>query len=99
MAKLKNIHPGVVLKKEFLEPLEISMYRLSKEILVPQTRMSEIIHGRRSISADTAVRLSIYFGNSANFWLGLQNDYDLEQEMKLNKKEFAKIGEAKYDRV
>ena len=75
------------------------MYRLSKEILVPQTRMSEIIHGRRSISADTAVRLSIYFGNSANFWLGLQNDYDLEQEMKLNKKEFAKIGEAKYDMV
>ena len=70
------------------------LYKLDR-----QTRMSEIIHGRRSISADTAVRLSIYFGNSANFWLGLQNDYDLEQEMKLNKKEFAKIGEAKYDRV
>lgn len=99
MAKLKNIHPGEVLKKEFLEPLEISMYKLSKEILVPQTRMSEIIHGRRSISADTAMRLSIYFGNSANFWLGLQNDYDIEQEMKLNKKEFAKIKEVKCDWV
>lgn len=97
MRKLKNIHPGEVLKKEFLEPMEISMYRLSKEILVPQTRMSEIIKGKRSISADTALRLSLYFGNTANFWLGLQNDYDLEQERKLNKKEFTKIKELKYD--
>lgn len=78
MRKLKNIHPGEILKKEFLEPMEISMYRLSKEILVPQTRMSEIIKGKRSISADTALRLSLYFGNTANFWLGLQNDYDIE---------------------
>lgn len=97
MAKLKNIHPGEVLRKEFLEPMDISMYRLSKEILVPQTRMSEIIKGKRSISADTALRLSLYFGNTANFWLGLQNDYDLEQERKLNKKEFSKIKELKYD--
>jgi len=97
MTKLKNIHPGEVLKKEFLDPMEISMYRLSKEILVPQTRMSEIIKGKRSISADTALRLSLYFGNTANFWLGLQNDYDLEQERKLNKKEFSKIKELKYD--
>ncbi|MBK9271966.1 MAG: HigA family addiction module antidote protein [Saprospiraceae bacterium] len=97
MSKLKNIHPGEVLKKEFLEPMEISMYRLSKEILVPQTRMSEIIKGKRSISADTAMRLSIYFGNTANFWLGLQNDFDIEQEKKLKKKEFAKIKEIKYD--
>lgn len=99
MTKLKNIHPGEVLKKEFLEPMEISMYRLSKEILVPQTRMSEIIKGKRSISADTAMRLSIYFGNTANFWLGLQNDFDIEQEKKLNKKEFAKIKEIKYERA
>ncbi len=97
MTKLKNIHPGEVLKKEFLEPMDISMYRLSKEILVPQTRMSEIIKGKRSISADTALRLSLYFGNTANFWLGLQNDFDLEQERKLNKKEFSKIKELKYD--
>lgn len=97
MTKLKNIHPGEVLKKEFLEPMDISMYRLSKELLVPQTRMSEIIKGKRSISADTALRLSLYFGNTANFWLGLQNDYDLEQERKLNKKEFSKIKELKYD--
>lgn len=99
MAKLKNIHPGEVLKKEFLEPLEISMYRLSKDILVPQTRISEVIKGRRSISADTALRLSLYFGNSTNFWLGLQNDFDIEQEKKLNRKEFAKIKEIKYDWV
>lgn len=97
MTKLKNIHPGEVLKKEFLEPMDISMYRLSKEILVPQTRMSEIIKGKRSISADTALRLSLYFGNTANFWLGLQNDFDLEQERKLNKKEFSKIKELKYE--
>lgn len=99
MAKLKNIHPGEVLKQEFLEPLEISMYRLSKEILLPQTRLSEIIKGKRSISADTALRLSLYFGNSATFWLGLQNDFDLEQERKSNKKIFAKIQELKYESV
>lgn len=99
MAKLKNIHPGEVLKKEFLEPLELSMYRLSKDILVPQTRISEVIKGRRSISADTALRLSLYFGNSTNFWLGLQNDFDIEQEKKLNSKELAKIKVAKYDWV
>ncbi|MCC6814814.1 MAG: HigA family addiction module antidote protein [Saprospiraceae bacterium] len=99
MTKLKNIHPGEVLKKEFLEPMEISMYRLSKEILVPQTRMSEIIQGKRSISADTALRLSLYFGNTANFWLGLQNDFDIEKEKKLKKKELSKIKELKYDWV
>ncbi len=80
MAKLKNIHPGEILKEEFLRELEISAYRLAKDTGIPQTRISQIINGRRSISADTALRLSKYFGNSAKFWIGLQDDYDLEEE-------------------
>ena len=80
MAKLKNIHPGEVLLEEFLSPLEISAYRLSKDIGIPQTRTSQIIKGKRRITADTALRLSRYFGTSAKFWLGLQNDFDLEEE-------------------
>ena len=81
MKKLKNIHPGKVLKEEFLKPYNISAYRLCMDINVPQTRISEIIKGNRSITADTALRLSKYFGNSANFWLGLQNEFDIEDEM------------------
>jgi addiction module HigA family antidote len=81
MKKIKNIHPGEVLKEEFLKPLKISAYRLCMDINVPQTRISEIIKGNRSITADTALRLSKYFGNSANFWLGLQNDFDIEEEI------------------
>ena len=80
MAKLKNVHPGEVLLEEFLIPLAISAYRLSKDLGIPQTRTSQIIHGKRRITADTALRLSKYFGTSAKFWLGLQNDYDLEEE-------------------
>ena len=74
MEKLKNIHPGEILLEEFLIPLSISAYRLSKDIGIPQTRISEIIKGNRRITADTALRLSRYFGNSAKFWLGIQND-------------------------
>lgn len=80
MAKLKNIHPGEVLQEEFLIPLHISAYRLSKDIDIPQTRISEIVKGNRRITADTALRLSKYFGNSAKFWLGLQDDFDIEEE-------------------
>lgn len=80
MAKLKNIHPGEVLSEEFLIPLNISAYKLAKDISIPQTRVSEIIKGNRRITADTALRLSKYFGNSAKFWLGLQNDFDIEEE-------------------
>lgn len=80
MARLKNIHPGEVLSKEFLIPFGISAYKLSKDIAIPQTRVSEIIKGNRRITADTALRLSKYFGNSAKFWMGLQNDFDLEEE-------------------
>ena len=64
---------------EFLEPLEITAYRLSKDLKIPQTRISEIVKGNRRITADTALRLSKYFGNSAKFWLGLQDDYDIEE--------------------
>ncbi|MBA2407175.1 MAG: HigA family addiction module antidote protein [Chitinophagales bacterium] len=80
MARLKNIHPGEILLEEFLVPFNISAYKLAKDIGIPQTRVSEIIKGNRRITADTALRLSKYFGNSAKFWLGLQDDFDLEEE-------------------
>ncbi|MGO4905346.1 HigA family addiction module antitoxin [Flavobacterium sp. W20_MBD1_R3] len=86
MEKLKNIHPGEILLEEFLIPLEISAYRLAKDLKIPQTRISEITKGNRRITADTALRLSLYFGNSAKFWLGLQDDFDIEEE-KQNKAE------------
>ena len=81
MAKLKNIHPGEILAEEFLIPLNITAYKLAKDIEIPQTRISEIVKGNRRITADTALRLSKYFGNSAKFWLGLQNDFDIEEEV------------------
>lgn len=91
MEKLSNIHPGEILLEEFLKPMKISAYKLSKDIGIPQTRTSEIIKGRRSITADTALRLSYYFGNTAKFWLGLQNDYDLEEEKKIKGQELKRI--------
>ena len=91
MEKLDNIHPGEVLLEEFMKPLEITAYRLSKDLGIPQTRISEILKGRRRISADTALRFSKYFGNSPKFWLGLQDDYDLEEELNSRKREFQKI--------
>jgi addiction module HigA family antidote len=80
MDKLPNIHPGEVLEEEFLKPLSVTAYRLAKSTKIPLTRISEIIKGRRRVTADTALRLSKFFGNSPRFWLGLQNDYDLEEE-------------------
>ena len=91
MRKLKNVHPGEVLLEEFLIPLSISAYKLSKDIGIPQTRTSEIIKGNRRITADTALRLSRYFGNSAKFWLGLQDDFDIEQEKAEKRKELNAI--------
>ena len=91
MEKLLNIHPGEILLEEFLKPLNLSAYRLSKDIGIPQTRTSEIIRGHRSITADTALRLSYYFGNSAKFWLGLQNDFDLEEEKKIKASDLKRI--------
>jgi len=80
MKRLKNIHPGEILNEEFLIPLNITAYRLSKDTEIPQTRISQIIKGKRSITADTALRLAEYFGVDPKFWLGLQDDYDLEAE-------------------
>ena len=91
MEKLANIHPGEVLLEEFLFPMEISAYRLSKDLDIPQTRISQILKGKRRITADTALRLSSYFGNSAKFWLGLQDDYDIEEEKRINEATFRKI--------
>ena len=78
--RLRNIHPGEILNEEFLKPLNITAYRLAKETLIPQTRISEIIKTNRRVTADTALRLAKFFGTSPKFWLGLQDDFDLEEE-------------------
>jgi len=79
-ATLKPVHPGEVLLEEFLEPMGISQYRLAKDITVPPRRINEIVHGKRSVTANTALRLSRYFGTSERFWLNLQTGYDLDIE-------------------
>lgn len=89
--RLPNIHAGEILQLEFLEPLNISPYRLSKDIGVSQTRVSQILSGKRSITADTALRLSRYFGNSAQFWLNLQTQYDLRQALEENAEVYNQI--------
>jgi addiction module HigA family antidote len=78
MKKMKPIHPGEVLLEEFLNPMGISQYRLAKDISVPARRINEIVHGKRSITADTALRLSRYFGTTAQFWMNLQDHFALE---------------------
>jgi antitoxin HigA-1 len=77
--RLDNVHPGEVLLEEFLAPLGISQNRLARDIAVPPRRINEIVHGKRAITADTALRLARYFGTSERFWMGLQADYDLEE--------------------
>ena len=77
-SKIPPLHPGEVLFEEFLKPLNISQNQLGRCLGVSPRRINEIIHGKRSVTADTALRLSAYFGNSASFWLGLQMDYDLD---------------------
>jgi antitoxin HigA-1 len=89
--RLPNIHPGEILRLEFLEPLDITPYRLSKDIGVGQTRISEILSEKRSVTADTALRLSRYFGNSAQFWLNLQTQYDLRQAQEKNAEIYSHI--------
>jgi antitoxin HigA-1 len=89
--RLPNIHPGEILRLEFLEPMKITSYRLSKDISVSQTRISEILSEKRSITADTALRLSRYFGNSAQFWLNLQTQYDLRQAEEENSEIYSYI--------
>ena len=81
MEKLPNVHPGEVLLEEFLKPMGVSAYRLSKDLHIPQTRISEILKKKRRITADTALRLSKYFGTTPKFWLGIQDDFDLEEEL------------------
>lgn len=91
METLANVHPGEILSEEFLKPMNISAYKLSKDIGIPQTRTSAILKGERAITADTALRLSLYFGNSPKFWLGLQDDYDLEEASKNKQEELSRI--------
>jgi len=99
MERLDNIHPGEILIEEFLHPMGISAYKLSKDIGIPQTRISQIVKGKRRITADTALRLSYYFGNSAKFWLGLQDDYDIEDERIKKIDIFKKIKELREKRT
>ena len=80
MERLRNIHPGEILREEFLTPLQITPYRLAKEIGVTATRIKEILDGKRAVTADTAIRLSRYFQTTAHFWLNLQDAYDLEEQ-------------------
>jgi len=82
--KMDLISPGTILYEEFMEPLEITAYKLSKELKVQQTAISQIIRGKRRITVDMALRLSRFFRNSAQFWLNLQNHYDLESEAEKN---------------
>jgi antitoxin HigA-1 len=89
--RIPNIHPGEILRLDFLEPLEITPYRLSMDIGVQQTRISEILSGKRGISADTALRLARYFGNSAQFWLNLQTNYDIREAARENQDVYDRI--------
>ena len=90
--KIANIHPGEVLKEEFLDPLNITPYRLARDIDVPPTRIAEIVKGRRGISGDSALRLARYFRTTSQFWMNLQDLYDLEAaERALGAKTLARI--------
>ncbi len=91
MKRIKNIHPGEILQEEFLTPMQITAYKLSKDIHIPQTRVAAILKGNRRITADTALRLGIYFGTSPKFWLGLQDDYDVEEQKLSKEKELLSI--------
>jgi addiction module HigA family antidote len=91
MRKLQPIHPGEILSEEFLKPLGLSEYRLAKDIDVPPRRINEIVHGTRSVSADTALRLGKYFSTSPQFWLNLQSHYDLELESEKLEKELKTV--------
>jgi len=91
MSKMPNIHPGEILSEEFLKPMGLTAYRLSKETGIPQTRIGEIIKGKRSISVVTALRFARFFGNSPEFWINLQNHFELEEKRKLIERELKSI--------
>ncbi|WP_078130672.1 HigA family addiction module antitoxin [Leptospira alexanderi] len=93
--KIKNIHPGDVLSEDFLKPMQISIYRLSKETGLSQTRIGQVVRGERSVTAETALKLGKFFGIEPEFWLNLQNYYDLEEAGKQFKKELAAIHNVK----
>ena len=93
--RLPNITPGEILREEFLLPMDITPYRLAKDTGMPPTRISQILKGRRRITADTALRLSRYFGNSAEFWLGIQDEYDLRDQEDELSEELARIPRAR----
>ena len=86
MKNLHNPHPGEILLAEFMEPFELTNYRLAKDLDIPESRIGKIVKGERRITADTALRLEMYFGMDASFWLGLQNDYDLLEEKRAKEK-------------
>ena len=94
MDRIPNVTPGEILDEEFLKPMNISAYRLAKDTSMPATRISQILKGRRRITADTALRLSRYFGNSADFWLGIQDEYDLREEEDRLQEELKRIPRA-----
>jgi addiction module HigA family antidote len=91
MKKLPNIHPGEILLEEFLNPMNISQNRLARAMSVPPRRINEIVHGKRAVTADTAIRLALALGTSEQFWMGLQADFDLEEAKKSAQKELDKI--------
>ncbi len=94
MERIPDVTPGEILSEEFLDPMCITAYRLAKDTNMPATRISEILKGRRKITADTALRLSVYFGNSADFWLGIQDEYDLRKQRTNIEDELKKIPHA-----
>ena len=94
MKKIDNITPGEILLEEFLKPLNITAYRLSKDTVMPATRVSQILKGKRRITANTALRLSKYFGNSADFWMGIQDEFDLRVEAERIEDELNRIPKA-----
>ena len=91
MTKLPNIHPGEILLEEFLKPMDISQNRLARAMGVPPRRINEIVHGKRAITADTAIRLALALGTSEQFWMGLQADFDLEEARNSARKDLGKV--------
>ncbi len=99
MERLPNIHPGEILNEEFLKPLKISAYRLSQETKMPYARILGILKERVRVTADNALRLSKFFGNTADFWLGLQTEYDLRKEKELKLQEISSINTFQYANI
>lgn len=90
-ARLPNVHPGEILLEEFLKPFGLSQYRLAKDLNIPESRVSDIVHGQRGITADTALRLARYFGTTHELWLNLQDRYDVEEAQRLHGRQIGRI--------